>query len=289
LDPLEGEEGAPSGDATRQHARDTDPVCAGERHEPRGFGLQPGAAALRRDFHEERLAAAWPAVAAMNAAAGDTALRLGRAVATELRSDLARDCLEATALNAVLIQTLRLRVECSDCDRRGAGYLLLREPLPLAAQQRPEAEAIVQCPQRRKIRCLRPQVGGRDAEWHVADDSCQSPRQQNRFTVRGEPRADGAAAAQPEGGDTADIGVELIERAELAHQCGRDFRPYAWHAGNVVGRVADQGEEVGKPLGGHAEVALDVAVADLRAGAKVPQQVAIAYELREVFVARDEG
>src|SRR5690348_6942620 len=98
-----------------------------------------------------------------------------------------------------------------------------------------------------------------------------------------------AATAHPQGGDAPDVGVELIERAELTHQRGRDLGPYARHARNVVGGIPGESQEVGEALGSHAEVALHVPVAELRAGTEVPQQVAVAYELGKILVARDEG
>src|SRR5581483_1669307 len=181
------------------------------------------------------------------------------------------------------------RLQCSARDSCGAGGLLLGEPLALAAQQRSEPEAIVERSERRKIRSPRSQIRGRYAERHVAHDLREPARQEDRVAMRGETRAERVAAAQPQGGDAADVGVELIERAEFAQQGGCDLRPYPGYAGNVVGSVAGEGEEVGEALGRDAEVALDVAVADLSTGAEVPQQVAVAHQLREILVARDEG
>ena len=63
----------------------------------------------------------------------------------------------------------------------------------------------------------------------------------------------------------------------------------AGHAGDVVHVIAGEREVVGEALRQHAEVALDVVVAELLAGAVVPEHVAVAHQLRQVLVARDVG
>src|SRR5215471_17471189 len=64
--------------------------------------------------------------------------------------------------------------------------------------------------------------------------------------------------------------------------------PDAGHSGDVVDLVAREREIVGEALGSDAEVTLDVVIAELPARAEVPEQVAVAHQLGEILVARDE-
>ena len=174
----------------------------------------------------------------MNAAAGDGALWLRCAIAAQL-APISR-AIDSKPPPSVT-SPLNCRISRSNpqlATATAASAALLRQPLALAAQQRPETEAIIERAQSRKIRSPRPQIRGAHAERHVADDPRQAPRQENGLAMLGQALAERAAAAQPQVGDAADIGVKLIERAEFAHQRGRDLRPDARHAGNVVRSVA---------------------------------------------------
>src|SRR5215469_12629454 len=65
--------------------------------------------------------------------------------------------------------------------------------------------------------------------------------------------------------------------------------PDAGYAGNIVDLVAGEREVVGETLGSHAEMALDIVIAELSAGAEIPEQVAVTHQLGEILVAGDEG
>src|SRR5712664_2334794 len=104
-----------------------------------------------------------------------------------------------------------------------------------------------------------------------------------------ESRAQRSRAAQREKRDACQVSVQLIERAERMHEGSGGAVPDAGHAGNVVHLIAGEREIVGEALRSHAEMALDVVIAELLARAEVPEQVAVANQLRQVLVAGDEG
>ena len=104
-----------------------------------------------------------------------------------------------------------------------------------------------------------------------------------------EARAETRRAAQLEVRDTAEVAVELIERAERLHERGGGAMADAGDARYVVDLVAGERQVVGEAFGSDAEVPFDVVVAELPAGAEIPEQVAVAHELREILVAGDVG
>ena len=105
----------------------------------------------------------------------------------------------------------------------------------------------------------------------------------------GEARSERARAADLQQRDALEIVVELIERCESLHERGRGAGPDAGHARDVVGLITRKRQIIGEALRCDPEVALDVVIAELAAGAEVPQHVAVAHQLRQVLVARDEG
>ena len=79
-----------------------------------------------------------------------------------------------------------------------------RKPLALAAQQRPEAEPVIERPEGLQIRDARAQLLGARFERHVAHNAGQAARQIDRLTVLVQPLAQLARAAQTERGDSAE-------------------------------------------------------------------------------------
>ena len=65
--------------------------------------------------------------------------------------------------------------------------------------------------------------------------------------------------------------------------------PDAGHTRDVVGFIPGERQVIGEALRANAVVALDVVIAELAARAEIPQQVAVAHQLRQVLVAGDEG
>src|SRR6185437_16629256 len=135
---------------------------------------------------------------------------ISRAMASKPPSSISSSPISPLPISPLTCTALAL--ECSAGDS-GIGTELPGDPLALTAQQRSEAETVVERFQSRKIRCFRPQVGCRNAQRHVADDAGQPSREEDRLTMRAQPFAERTAAAHPEGGHEADIRVELIERA----------------------------------------------------------------------------
>src|SRR2546430_6991729 len=165
----------------------------------------------------------------------------------------------------------------------------LRQPLALAAQERSEAESVVQLRQRRHVGQAAPEPGGRDLEREIAGDAREPAGEIHRLAMRTKARPQGSRAAQLQVRHPRQVAVQLIERAEGAHEAGGGAMPDAPHAGNVVHLIAGEREIVGEALRSHAEMPLDVVIAELLARAEVPEQIPVAHQLRQVLVAGDEG
>ena len=88
---------------------------------------------------------------------------------------------------------------------------------------------------------------------------------------------------------------DRLQVAELPDEGGRGLLPDAGHAGDVVGCVAEQREEIGHALGGHAEPLLGVVRrhphlfhSGRSAAARIQQRGVIVHELMEILVSRDD-
>src|SRR5438270_12158931 len=123
----------------------------------------------------------------------------------------------------------------------------------------------------------------------MAGNARQLPREKHRVAMRAQAHAEAARAAKLEPGYSREVGVHLVERVEGFHERGGGALPDARHTGNVVHLVAGERQVVREALRPHAEMPLDVVIAELPARAEIPEQVAVAHELREILVARDEG
>ncbi len=82
--------------------------------------------------------------------------------------------------------------------------------------------------------------------------------------------------------------VEFLERGEFPQQRGRRLRADAGDAGDVIDGVAHQCLVIRHPLRPHAELALDVLVGEASLARVIPVVVAVAHQLGEVLVARDQ-
>src|SRR5579864_7771140 len=101
----------------------------------------------------------------------------------------------------------------------GGGQLC--QPCTLSAQERPEAEAIVERAEAGEIGEAAPQGFGTRPERHVAGDLRQAAREIDRLAMLGEARGERARTAHPKTGEPAQVPVELIERGECLHDgCG---------------------------------------------------------------------
>src|SRR5215470_1489921 len=96
----------------------------------------------------------------------------------------------------------------------GAGRGELREARPLRAQERAEAEPVVELRQPREVRWAALQSLGADAERQVAADAGEALREIHRIAMLGEARAERAGAADLQARDALEIVVEIIERGE---------------------------------------------------------------------------
>src|ERR1700741_4191229 len=83
----------------------------------------------------------------------------------------------------------------------------LRQARPLRAQERAEAESVVETRQRRKVGRAAHEPGGADAERQGAGDWGEPPREIHRVAMRGEACAEGARPADLEAGDALEIVV----------------------------------------------------------------------------------
>src|ERR1700716_1673926 len=100
--------------------------------------------------------------------------------------------------------------------------------------------------------------------------------------------AESPGPAKLKSGNPSEISVQLIQRLEFLHQRRSRLRPDSRHAGNVVNAVARQRQVVGKALGSHSVVALDITIAKLLARAVIPEKIAVTHQLRQVLVPGDE-
>ena len=87
-----------------------------------------------------------------------------------------------------------------------------------------------------------------------------------------------------------EVGVDFVQRLEFGEQAERGLFAHARHAGNVVGRVTDDGFVIHHLLRAHAELAgLHVCGGD--EGFVVARHVdgdALIHELQEVAIAGDD-
>jgi hypothetical protein len=87
--------------------------------------------------------------------------------------------------------------------------------------------------------------------------------------------------------DLTERRVDGLERAELLEELGRRLRPDAGDAGNVVGRIAHEREQIPHLRGRDAEFLDDLGRAVDFVPHRVPEHHArVVDELHEVFVAR---
>src|SRR5262249_14229315 len=139
------------------------------------------------------------------------------------------------------------------------------------AQERSEAEPVVEPRQRREVGGAAPQAVRRHAERQITADAGEAPCEEYRLAMLGESFAERARAADLEKRDALEAVIEIVERGEGLHEGRRGAMPDARHTRDVVGLVPGERQVVGEALRSDAEVALDVVIAELPAGAEVPQ------------------
>ena len=157
----------------------------------------------------------------------------------------------------------------------------LEQPLP----QHPELEAVEHLVHLLAVPGLAFELVDRDAQRHVADQLVEPAVAQHAVEVLAEGVADLAA-------DLVDVGDDPRQVAVGGDPLRRRLGPDAGHAGEVVGRLADQRREVAVALRGH-EVALRDGggvhpphVGDAPHG--VDHRHVVGDELEHVAVARDD-
>ena len=84
------------------------------------------------------------------------------------------------------------------------------------------------------------------------------------------------------------IRIQFIEGTEHAEQFRGGLLADARHAGDIVDAIAGQRQKVGDELGCDSETRTDIMVVIARVAAVVPKYVAVAYQLRQILVARHQ-
>src|SRR6202012_6303341 len=82
------------------------------------------------------------------------------------------------------------------------------------------------------------------------------------------------------------IRIQFIERAENGKQFRGGFLAYSGHSGDVVDAVAGQRQEIGNELGCDSEAPADLVIVIVRAAGVIPEDIAVADQLRQVNVSR---
>ena len=159
----------------------------------------------------------------------------------------------------------------------------------LLAQDVAEAVGIEKRMQSRTVGVPPPQILGSRPKRHVADDAREAPGQVGRLLVRKELRCEGRGAAQLEGRDALEVGVELIEGAEMSEQLRSGFLADARHPGNVVHRITRQRQKVRDRLGRRAEARADVLVVIAGIAGVIPIHVPAANEAADRWLSRPDA
>src|ERR1700681_2677459 len=107
--------------------------------------------------------------------------------------------------------------------KRGTAWPLsgqLRQALALAAEERPEAQLVVESGKRRHVRHAALEAERLNVQAQIARDARELAGEVHRVAVLAQPRTQRAGATQIQARDARQVAIQLIERPERLHQGG---------------------------------------------------------------------
>src|SRR6185312_4106646 len=122
----------------------------------------------------------------------------------------------------------------------------------------------------------------------VQRNAGKPPVEQRLFAMLAQFRGAAGGSAQAQEGDFVHPFEQRFEVAEMAEQGGGGLGADAGHAGDVVHRVAAQGEVVGDLVRVHAEFLVHAGGAPAQVAGVVPLLVVFTQQLAEVLVGGDD-